>query len=98
MAGGAIPVDGEPGGAPVSIELRTGEAPVVVEAAAGAVHARPAGPDESADPVLDGSPHAILALLSGQIDIAEARRRGLRVEGEERVLARLRPPSAPARL
>ena len=69
---------------------------MVVEAAEGAVHARPAGPSESADVVLDGSPHAILALLSGQIDVAEARRRGLGVEGEERVLARLRPPTAAA--
>ncbi len=87
-------VDGEPDAPPVSIELRAGEDPVVVEAAHGAVRATRAAPGGNADVVLDGPPHAILALLSGQIDVAEARRRGLSIEGEERVLARLRPPTA----
>ncbi len=89
-------IDGEPGEPPVSIELRTGEDPVVVETVDGAVRARPATPSESPDLVLSGSPHAILGLLSGQIDAAEARRRGLSVEGEERVLSRLRPANVPA--
>ena len=89
-------VDGEPGAPPVSIELRAGGDGVVVEAAEGVVRARPAVPGESGDLVLDGAPHAILGLLSGQIDVAEARRRGLGVEGDERVLGRLRPASAPA--
>ncbi len=90
--------DGEPGRPPVSIELRAGEDPVVVETFDGAVRARPAVAGESANAVLSGSPHAILGLLSGQIDVAEARRRGLSVEGEERVLSRLRPVGAPAGL
>jgi DNA-binding HxlR family transcriptional regulator len=86
--------DSEPERPPVSIELRTGEGaedPVVVETVDGTVRARPAGQDESPDLLLSGSPHAILGLLSGQIDVTEARRRGLRVEGEESVLGRLRP-------
>lgn len=90
--------DGEPGRPPVSVELRAGEGKaedaVVIETVDGAVHARPASPADRPDAVLSGSPHAILGLLSGQIDIAEARRRGLRVEGEERALARLRPVDA----
>jgi DNA-binding HxlR family transcriptional regulator len=88
-------VDGDPGKPPVSIELRAGEDPVVVETVDGAVRARPATPGESPDLVLSGSPHAILGLLSGQIDVAEARRRGLGVEGEERVLSRLQPANVP---
>jgi DNA-binding HxlR family transcriptional regulator len=89
-------VDGEPDEPPVSIELRVGEDPVVVETVDGAVRARPAAAGESPDLVLSGSPHAILGLLSGQIDVAEARRRGLGIEGEERVLSRLRPANVPA--
>ncbi len=88
--------DAEPGEAPVSIELQAGEDTVVVETADGGVRARPAVPGEDADLVLRGAPHAILGLLSGQIDVAEARRRGLDVDGEERVLVRLRPAVASA--
>jgi DNA-binding HxlR family transcriptional regulator len=87
--------DAEPGRAPVSIELRAGDGAgedrVVVETAEGAVRARAAVPGEHADAVLTGPPHTILGLLSGQIDLAEARRRGLRAEGEVGVLERLRP-------
>jgi DNA-binding HxlR family transcriptional regulator len=88
--------DGEPGKPPVSIELQAGEDTVMVETTDAGVRARPAVPGESADLVLRGTPHAILGLLSGQIDVAEARRRGLDVDGEERVLGRLRPAGAPA--
>jgi DNA-binding HxlR family transcriptional regulator len=83
--------DSEPGRAPVSIELRAGEDPVVVETVDGGVRARPAEPGDEPDTTLSGSPHAILGLLSGQIGPAEARRNGLRIEGDESVLARLRP-------
>jgi len=90
--------DADPDAPPVSVELRAGDGdgadPVVVETVEGAVRARPAGAGEQPDAVLSGSPHAILGLLSGQIDVAEARRRGVRIDGEERVLARLRPAAA----
>jgi DNA-binding HxlR family transcriptional regulator len=87
--------DAEPGLPSISVELRAGqdagEDPVVVETVDGGVRARPAAAGERPDATLSGSPHAILGLLSGQIDLEEARRRGLRVEGEESVLGRLRP-------
>jgi DNA-binding HxlR family transcriptional regulator len=82
--------DSDPGGEPVSLELRTGEAPLLVEAGGGELHARP-GPGTDPDAVLSGEPFPILALLSGRIDLAEARRRGVRLEGDERVLTRLQP-------
>jgi len=92
--------DSEPDRAPVSVELRTGEDAgedaVVVETHDGAVRARAAVAGERPDALLSGSPHAILGLLTGQIDVAEARRRGLRVEGDEGALARLRPAAAAA--
>jgi len=91
--------DSEPEGPPVCVELRGGEQDgdsVVVETAGGAVRARPAAPDDDPDALLSGAPHAILGLLSGQITLAEARERGLRVEGDAGVLARLRPVGAPS--
>jgi DNA-binding HxlR family transcriptional regulator len=99
--------DSDPQAPPVSIELRTpqtdgqageggGDRPVVVETVDGAVRARPASPGERPDALLSGSPYAILGLLSGQIDVAEARRRGLSVEGDTSVLDRLRPAGAAA--
>jgi len=86
--------DREPERPPISVELRAAEGadePVVVETVDGAVRSRPSAPGETPDAVLSGSPHAILGLLSGQIDLAEARRRGLRAEGDVSVLSRLRP-------
>jgi DNA-binding HxlR family transcriptional regulator len=87
--------DAEPSGPPVSIELRasddSADAPIVVETVDGEVRARPVAAGETPDAILSGSPHTILGLLSGEITAAEARRRGLRIDGEESALARLQP-------
>jgi DNA-binding HxlR family transcriptional regulator len=82
--------DREPTGPPLSIELRAGEQPMIVEASGGEVHARP-GTAERPDAVLTGTPHAILGVLSGQVDLEEARELGLEFEGERAALERLRP-------
>jgi DNA-binding HxlR family transcriptional regulator len=82
--------DREPDGPPASIELRTEGDSVVIEAAGGEVRVRP-GPADRPDAVISGAPHQILGLLSGQLDAEEARRGGLRIEGEAGVLERLRP-------
>ncbi len=87
--------DSAPDEPPASIELSVGdepaEQPVIVEAAGGAVRTRAPERDERPDARLSGSPHAMLALLSGQISVKEARRRGLRVEGDLAALERMRP-------
>jgi DNA-binding HxlR family transcriptional regulator len=90
--------DSEPERPPVSVELRGEEDGdrVLVETTGGAVRARPARPDDRPDALLDGAPYAILGLLSGQITLAQARERGLRVEGDTSVLDRLQPAGAPA--
>jgi DNA-binding HxlR family transcriptional regulator len=87
--------DLEPDGPPVSVELRADDDPVVLETAEGSVRVRP-GPAEHPDVVISGAPQEILGLLSGHLDVAEARRRGLEIEGEARVLERLRPARPPA--
>jgi DNA-binding HxlR family transcriptional regulator len=82
--------DSEPDGPPLAIELRAEGEAVVIEAEAGAVTVR-AGSAEQADAVISGPPHEILGLLSGHLDVEEARRRGLEVEGAAGVLDRLTP-------
>jgi len=84
--------DREPAGPPVSIELRTGERPLVIETAGGTVHVR-RGTAEQPDAVLAGPPHPILGLLSGHLDIDAARRHGVRIDGELSALRRVLPSS-----
>jgi DNA-binding HxlR family transcriptional regulator len=82
--------DSEPDGPPLAIELRAEGEAVVIEAEDGVVTVR-AGSAEQADAVISGAPHEILGLLSGHLDVEEARRRGLEVEGAVGVLDRLTP-------
>jgi DNA-binding HxlR family transcriptional regulator len=88
--------DTEPDAPPVRIELRTGEEePMTVEAAGGEVHARPGA---TADPDLilsSATPYLLLGVLSGRLPLTDARKRGLRHDGDVEVLRRLRP-DAPA--
>jgi DNA-binding HxlR family transcriptional regulator len=87
-------VDRDPGGPPLAIELRTGEEPVTVRASEGAVQLLQ-GPAEHPDLVLEATPHVIVGVLAGALDLAQARARGLRAEGDEALLARV-APAAPA--
>jgi DNA-binding HxlR family transcriptional regulator len=87
--------DSDPSGAPIAIELRAGPETMVVETGDGEVHARP-GTVERPDAAITGTPHQILGLLSGAVGLREARRDGLRFEGEEAALERLRPRVAPS--
>ena len=87
--------DTEPDGPPLMVELRAGDDPVVLEVSGGEVQVRP-GVAADPDAVVTGSPHVMLGVLSGGLELAEARRRGLTIEGDAGVLERLRPelPSA----
>jgi DNA-binding HxlR family transcriptional regulator len=82
--------DGAPEGSPVTIEVRTGDQPMLIEVADGEIGTRP-GPATSPDLVLDGEPKVILGVLRGMLTVAEARRRGLRTTGDAKVLRRLQP-------
>jgi DNA-binding HxlR family transcriptional regulator len=87
--------DRSPEEPPVTIEVRTGDHPVSIETVDGGVRLRP-GAAERADAILSGPPDAILGVLTGRIDIAKAKRRGLRLQGDERALIRVRPETPPA--
>lgn len=93
--------DKTPDQPPVAVEVRTGDEPMVIETIDGKVRTR-RGAVEHPDAVLTARPGVILGLLSGRLDIAEARRRGLEVSGNEKVLRRLigdwgKLPARPAR-
>jgi len=80
--------DAAPDGSPLSIELRTGDRPVVIEVSGGEVRTR-LGTAASPDLVLDGPPRVILGLLSAHLDAAEAQERGLTITGDPAILRRL---------
>ena len=81
-------VDKTPAEPPVAIELRTGDEPMVVETVDGKVRTR-RGTAEKPAAVLTGRHGLILGLLSGRMDLVEARERGLEFSGDERALQRV---------
>jgi DNA-binding HxlR family transcriptional regulator len=82
--------DRQPDLQPVRIALRLPDDELIIEAANGQVHVRP-GHIEDPDAVLAGPPHAILAVLTGQLQPERAGELGLRHEGDISVLERLLP-------
>lgn len=76
---------------PVTIEVRTGDAPMLIEIVDGAVHAR-RGPAQNADAVLAGPPQLIMGVLTGRLDLAYARTRGVEYEGDLAILRRIQGP------
>jgi DNA-binding HxlR family transcriptional regulator len=82
--------DTSPDHLPTTIEVRTGEQPVLIEARDGAISTRP-GSSEHADAVLSGPPQLVLGLLSGALDADEAAAKGLSFDGAREALQRLQP-------
>jgi len=83
-------VDADPEQPPVTVELRTGDQPVVLETDDGAIRVH-AGTAEHPDVVVTGDPEAVIGVLQGSVDLRTAKRQGLRVEGDARALARVQP-------
>jgi hypothetical protein len=83
-------VDASPDEPPVTVELRMGDEPMVVETADGRILAHP-GLAEHADAVVTGEPDVVIQLLGGVIDMRAAKRAGLRVDGDAKALARVKP-------
>ena len=82
--------DRDPGGTPVSIELRTASGPATIEVSGGSASFRP-GPAAAPDLVLQGEPRLILALFSGHLTAAEVADLGLQISGDTSVLHRVLP-------
>ncbi len=81
---------------PTTIELRTGDEPMLVETVDGRVRARP-GKADHPDAVLTGTGSLVIGLLTGRLDLAEAMRRGLQLEGDRKVIDRVRSKPAVSR-
>lgn len=82
--------DHTPDEPPITIEVRTGEHPMLIETVDGKVRARP-GHVAHPDAVLTGTASLVLGLLNSKLDLAEAKRRGLQIEGDPEILNRVRP-------
>jgi DNA-binding HxlR family transcriptional regulator len=74
----------------LTIEVRCGDGPMTIRSTSGRVSVEP-GSAAAPDLVLTGPPDATISLLTRQIDATEAKRRGLTVTGDSRLLRRLRP-------
>ncbi len=73
-----------------TIEVRSGEYPMTIEIDRGKVNVRP-GNAERPDLVLTGVGSQVLGLMLNRLELAEAQKSGLKVEGDARVLKRVRP-------
>jgi len=84
---------GAPGAPPVTLELRTGDQPILIEARDGQVHTQ-LGAAGSADATLSGAPTPIMGLLLGFLDLAGAEAKGVEFEGNPAALDRIRSAAA----
>jgi len=81
---GRLPAD-----RPVAIQINGADESVVIESRGGKVKAR-TGSVSAPDLTLSGSPELALGVMTGRITKAEATKQGLKVEGDMRLLERLR--------
>ncbi len=81
--------DHQPNAPPVSLELRTGDQPIVIDAREGTVHSRLGSADGAAG-TLTGPPMPIMGLLLGFLDLAEAQECGVDYNGDPAILDRIR--------
>lgn len=80
--------DKSPKEPPITIEVQTGDEPMLIETVDGKVRTR-RGTAEHPDAVLTGRPGLILGLLSGRFELPEARKRGLEFKGSQKALQRV---------
>ena len=81
--------DHQPNAPPVSLELRTGDQPIVIDAREGTVQSR-LGSADGAAATLTGAPMPIMGLLLGFLDLAEAQECGVDYNGDPAILDRIR--------
>jgi len=77
----------------MTIEIRTGNAPMTIESRNGQVWVEPRSA-RSPDLVLTGPPDGIVGVLTGALDQASASDRGISIQGDADRLAQLRTPSS----
>jgi DNA-binding HxlR family transcriptional regulator len=80
--------DRQPDGAPFTIELQTGDRPIVIETRDGEIRSR-LGPADTPDATLTGLPTPILGLLLGLHTLADAEAQGITYQGDPALLDRI---------
>jgi hypothetical protein len=88
MAVEMLLTDRDPGATPVTLELQTGDQPIVVETHDGAVRAR-LGVADQPDATLAGPARPIMGLLLGLVEPKDAGAVGVAVEGDPAILERI---------
>jgi DNA-binding HxlR family transcriptional regulator len=86
--------DRQPDASPVTVELRTGDQPITIEARDGMIRTR-LGPPESPDATLTGPAKPIMGLLLGLARLADAKASGVDYEGDPVILDRIGADIAP---
>jgi DNA-binding HxlR family transcriptional regulator len=86
--------DHAPNRPPVTIEVRTGEQPLTIEAVDGEIRVR-TGTAATPDVTISGRPQVVAPLLLGHIDLDAAVDRGVLIEGDQAALARVQPAVTP---
>ena len=81
-------VDLRPEASAVTIQLLTGDQPILVETGDGTIHTR-LGRAEDADATLTGQPRPILGLLLGLVELPDAQARGVEFQGDPTALDRI---------
>jgi DNA-binding HxlR family transcriptional regulator len=81
-------VDRRPEAPPVTIQIHTGDQPIVVEGRDGTIHTR-LGSADNADATLTGPPRTIMGLLLGLLQPADARAGGVDYHGDPGILDRI---------
>src|SRR6266487_2147860 len=81
--------DHHPNAPPVSLELRTGEQPIMIDAREGTIQSR-LGSADGATATLTGAPMPIMGLLLGFLNLAEAKEAGVDYNGDPAILERIR--------
>ncbi len=80
--------DRHPDAPPVTIELQTGDEPIVIQAQDGTIQIR-LGSAESPDATLAGPPMPIMGLLLGLLELADVKARGVSFQGEPAIFDRI---------
>jgi DNA-binding HxlR family transcriptional regulator len=91
--------DRQPDAPPLTLELQTGDQPILIEAHDGAIHTR-LGPAANADATLTGPPKPVMGVLLGLLELADAQAGGITYQGDpailERIGASITPSAAPS--
>jgi len=88
-------IDRRPDAAPVTLELQTGERPIVLETRDGKLVTRlgPVG-EARADATIAGEPRPVMGLLLGMLTVSEASAIGVTYTGDPAILERIGPDAA----